>query len=117
MILFLTFFVITGKPGGHIERSFMQFPNGAHYTVQENAWMDERLMLEWIDTVLKPWADGAPDNIRPFVLLDSYRCHLTNPVKLTMNEAGVDYFHIPGGCTGLCQPVDVGINKPFKVCM
>ena len=22
--------------------------------------------------------------------------------------------HIPGGCTGLCQPVDVGFNKPFK---
>ncbi len=23
--------------------------------------------------------------------------------------------HIPGGCTGLCQPVDdVGYNKPFK---
>ena len=22
--------------------------------------------------------------------------------------------HIPGGCTGLVQPVDVGINKPFK---
>ncbi len=22
--------------------------------------------------------------------------------------------HIPGRCTGLCQPLDVGINKPFK---
>ena len=22
--------------------------------------------------------------------------------------------HIPGGCTGLAQPVDVGIGKPFK---
>jgi hypothetical protein len=22
--------------------------------------------------------------------------------------------HIPGGCTSLCQPVDVGFNKPFK---
>ena len=23
---------------------------------------------------------------------------------------------IPGGYTGLCQPVDVGFNKPFKDC-
>ena len=22
--------------------------------------------------------------------------------------------HIPGGCTGLVQPLDVGYNKPFK---
>jgi hypothetical protein len=22
--------------------------------------------------------------------------------------------HIPGGCTGLCQPIDVGIGKPLK---
>ena len=27
---------------------------------------------------------------------------------------GVEVIHIPWGCTGLCQPVDVGFNKPFK---
>ena len=27
---------------------------------------------------------------------------------------GVEVIHIPGGCTSLCQPVDVGFNKPFK---
>ena len=27
---------------------------------------------------------------------------------------GVEVIHIPGGCTGLCQPLDVGVNKPFK---
>ena len=27
---------------------------------------------------------------------------------------GIEVIHIPGGCTGLCQPLDVGINKPFK---
>jgi hypothetical protein len=27
---------------------------------------------------------------------------------------GVQVEHIPGGCTSLCQPVDVGFNKPFK---
>jgi DDE superfamily endonuclease len=28
---------------------------------------------------------------------------------------GVQVEHIPGGCTYLCQPVDIGVNKPFKV--
>ena len=31
-----------------------------------------------------------------------------------IQELGVEVEHIPGGCTCLCQPVDVGINKPFK---
>ena len=22
--------------------------------------------------------------------------------------------HIPGGCTSLCQPIDISFNKPFK---
>ena len=29
-------------------------------------------------------------------------------------ELGIEIIHIPGGCTGLAQPLDVGINKPFK---
>jgi hypothetical protein len=31
-----------------------------------------------------------------------------------IQELGVEVEHIPGGCTSLCQPVDVGVNKPFK---
>ena len=27
---------------------------------------------------------------------------------------GVEVVHIPGGFISLCQPVDVGFNKPFK---
>ena len=32
-------------------------------------------------------------------------------------ELGIKVIHIPGGCTGLCQPLDVGVNKPFKACI
>ena len=31
-----------------------------------------------------------------------------------IQELGVEVQHIPGGCTSLCQPVNVGFNKPFK---
>jgi hypothetical protein len=27
---------------------------------------------------------------------------------------GIEVLHIPAGCTYLCQPIDVGINKPIK---
>ncbi len=31
-----------------------------------------------------------------------------------IQKLGIEVVHIPGGCTGLCQPLDVGINKLFK---
>ena len=31
-----------------------------------------------------------------------------------IQKQGIKVIHIPSGCTGLCQPLDVGINKPFK---
>jgi hypothetical protein len=31
-----------------------------------------------------------------------------------IHELGIEVEHIPGGCTYICQPVDVGVNKPFK---
>lgn len=35
-------------------------------------------------------------------------------VVAKINALGVAVEHIPGGCTGLLQPVDVGIGKPLK---
>ena len=51
---------------------------------------------------------------QPIIFLDSYRCHMMASVVDATQELGVKVEHIPGGCTCLCQPVDVGINKPFK---
>ena len=37
-------------------------------------------------------------------------------VVTRIKNLGVEVVHIPpaGGCTALCQPVDIGVNKPFK---
>jgi hypothetical protein len=35
-------------------------------------------------------------------------------VVTRIQELGIEVKHVPGGCTSLCQPVDVGFNKPFK---
>ena len=59
-------------------------------------------------------SDKAPPGIHPILLLDSYRCHLMSSVIDEINALVVQVEHIPGGYTGLCQPIDVGIGKPFK---
>lgn len=107
-------FIFKGKPGGRIEREFADYPAGGIYTVQEKAWMDESIMLVWVEQVLKPFVQTAPVGIAPVLFLDSYRCHMMASVVSRIEDMGVQVEHIPGGCTGLCQPVDVGIAKPLK---
>jgi hypothetical protein len=107
--------VFKGKADGRIARSeFATYPPGHHYRCQDNAWMDERVMIAWVDDVLKPYVKNAPDHVIPLLILDSYRCHMMASVVTRIQELGVEVKHIPGGCTSLCQPVDVGFNKPFK---
>ena len=76
--------------------------------------MDESVMLAWIDKVLKPYIKTAPIRIHPVILLDHYRCHMMESVVNIIQALGCAVEHIPGGCTGLAQPVDVGIGKPLK---
>ena len=107
--------VFKGKPGGHIEqREFAKYPPNNQYHCQEAAWMDESVMLAWVDGPLKAYIEQAPAHIIPLLILDSYRCHMMASVVHRIQEMGVEVIHIPGGCTSLCQPVDVGFNKPFK---
>jgi transposase-like protein len=82
--------------------------------VQARAWMDHSLCLYWVDKILAPYVKDLPPGIVPLLLLDRYKCHLMESVVGTIEGLGVQVEHIPGGCTGLAQPIDVGVNKPFK---
>ena len=110
-----SYLVFKGKPGGRIEtKEFGTYPNGHFYKCQEAAWMDEEVMIAWVKEVLAPYVATAPDHVVPILILDMYRCHMMSSVVQMIQELGVEVQHIPGGCTSLCQPVDVGFNKPFK---
>lgn len=106
--------IFKAKPGGSVEKEFTQFPNECKYAVQENAWTDERVMLLWVDVVLAPYVKTAPKGIVPYLILDKYTCHMQGSVTKKMESLGVECDIVPGGCTGLVQPIDVGIGKPFK---
>lgn len=110
--------VFKGQPNGRIAKEEIPtFTKDHFYACQKNAWMDERVMKQWVNVVLKPYVETAPDHIIPLLILDSYRCHMMSSVVQCIQELGVEVQHIPGGCTSLCQPVDVGFNKPFKTCI
>ena len=74
----------------------------------------QEAMIIWVDQVLCPYIETAPAGVLPILFLDSYRCHMMASVVGMIQDLGVEVEHIPGGCTSLCQPVDIGVNKPFK---
>jgi hypothetical protein len=77
--------------------------------------MDERVTLRWVEDVLALYVALAPPGIIPVILLDSFRCHnIMASVVNVIQDLGCKVVHIPGGCTRLVQPLDVGYNKLFK---
>lgn len=41
--------------------------------------------------------------------------HVTQAVRDAFAKCGTKLLVIPGGCTSILQPLDVSINKPFKL--
>ncbi len=106
-----------GQPNGRIlKKEFFSgvYQEGHFYHCQPAAWMDEMVMIAWVETALKPYVATAPDHVVPIVILDMYQCHMMALVDQMINKLGIMVKHISDGCTSLCQPVDVGFNKPIK---
>lgn len=89
---------------------------------QENAWVDENVMLRWLQ---KQWLlsvdlTGCPQmsvlrhTMPRMLVLDVHRAQKTQAVKDCMRRLHTLPAMVPPGCTSLVQPLDVCINKPLK---
>lgn len=90
----------------------MVFPPGLVVRCQEKGWMNEELVKDWLKTV---WSKvGGLSRQKSMFVWDSFRAHLSQPIRRTLQSLNTECAVIPGGMTGLLQPLDVCINKPFK---
>ena len=89
------------------------YPGDVELMVQENAWFDEKVMLDWIDRVWKREVAVDP-NENYYLLLDTFPTHMTSRVKREFHKCNTEIDYIPGGYTSKLQMLDVGVNKPFK---
>ena len=109
--------IFKGTAKGRIEKNeLLMFDRTRDYLCQNNSWMDEICMLIWVVECLGSFLllRPPPASIMPVIPLDVYRCHLMGSVVTAIQDLGIEVIHIPGGCTGLLQPLDVGLNKPFS---
>ena len=87
-------------------------PRGIRVRAQAKGWMDESLVKDWLNSV---WTKvGGLLRKRNLLVWDSFRAHLSDNVKRVLKNSRTDVAVIPGGMTSLLQPLDVGVNKPFK---
>ena len=103
------FVVFKGRPGGSIENEISK--NNWLACVQEKGWFDCRVGKIWIDKILKPYVADADQSL---LLVDHFSVHLSSAFVHEVNELGCDVEYIPAGYTCVLQPVDVGVNAPFK---
>lgn len=104
-------FVYKGQCGADVEREVKSYcdPSVATFSVQANAWFDERVMMEWIELTWKHIV------VEPSVLiLDSLKVHKKASVADALSATGTAVLYVPGGCTGVAQPLDVGVMSPVK---
>jgi hypothetical protein len=110
------FIIYKGAPAGRINRELERrenLPCDCEFGVQERAWMDEVQMVRWIGKVWKPYTETRGGKIT-YLIMDECRTHMTGVVKRLFEECRTEIDFIPGGYTSKLQPMDVGINKPFK---
>ncbi|CAF90362.1 unnamed protein product [Tetraodon nigroviridis] len=107
------------KPAVVFKRKTMpkeKLPKDIIVFVQEKGWVDERVLFGWLREV---WfkRPGALLNGKSMLVWDIFHAHLLDSVKSELKRNRTYQCVIPGGCTSLLQPLDVCLNKPFKVPM
>lgn len=108
--------VFKGRPQGSISRNILlnriNLPATIEYSVQENAWADERVMIEWIEKCFSPYL--VDKSRRSLLILDTYKAHMTARFVSAVSALNCDIIYIPGGLTPILQPLDISVNKPIK---
>jgi hypothetical protein len=80
-----------GKHDGCITLlEFATYLAGNLYCFQKAEWMDEQVMLAWVEEVLAPSVAMAPKDINSLLILDSYQCHMMASVVYKIQDLGVE---------------------------
>ena len=98
---------------------------GFHFVPSEkkgNHWSNQRTMQRFVNEILAPYLDAQklcisrPQSQKSLWIIDVWSVHRSNEFIGWMrdNHPTILIDFVPGGCTGVGQPLDVGINRPFK---
>ncbi|GBC07529.1 hypothetical protein RclHR1_07510005 [Rhizophagus clarus] len=89
-------------------------PKGVICWFQENEWMTSDLMNKYVEFLFRLRMSENLSREPAMMIYGSFRGHLEESVKDNFKQHNFHLAVIPAGLTGICQPLDVSTNKPFK---
>jgi hypothetical protein len=89
-----------------------QYAPGVTVVYNDHAYNNEALFKTWIEEELSTIKSETEDFL---LVMDAARFHLTEGIKGEIKQQGVTTALVPAGCTSLVQPLDVSINRLFKI--
>jgi DDE superfamily endonuclease len=86
-------------------------------------WSTFDLMCKYVHDILVPYFTeqkdrvGANEDQECILQLDVWAVHRSVAFRTWLDEnySWIIYLFVPGGCTGIAQPCDVGIQRPLKL--
>ena len=105
-------YIIFKEQGGvlcvRVKRA-LTFPSNVRVRATTNGWMTKEKYHQWLRIVY-----SKHDHQR-LLIIDNYKPHLAaDSMTIAEEECNSEIVVVPGGCTGLAQPMDKSVNKPFK---
>lgn len=78
--------------------------------MRANAWMDSRVLQEYLRELLGPQSEGPS-----VLLLDNLDAHVSRESEATVAGKLYSTLHpLPPNSTAVCQPLDVSVMGPLK---
>ena len=114
---FPPYIIYKGKRAARVAREVKKweehgYSDGCVYGVQEKAWMNENMLLDWVKRVWKPFTESKGGLM--LLIVDQFSVHMMSTVKKAIEDCGTLLEYVPKGYTSCLQVCDIGLNKPFK---
>ncbi len=94
------------------------FPDSWSITHSTSHWSNEETMLQYADNVLLPHYNQQREvygeDKHGIAIFDVFAAHRTETFKKKLTDNNVHPVHVPAGCTGDFQPLDLTGNDRFK---
>lgn len=104
-----------GQLGPRVRKSLVEHSN-VRVSASTNGWMTAPVYHWWLRNVYQPEFETTGGRL--LLVVDNFKPHLSKESQnIVVNECNSDVVFVPAGCTPLVQPMDVSINRPFKVRM
>lgn len=107
--------IIFKESSGKLPKKLQNAYDDTKIVIKANSkgWMNKEVLKEWVKEI---WTPYIMKHDKSFLMVwDSFSVHKDKAIIDSLaEEKDTEVAIIPGGCTSVLQPLDVGINKPLK---